>query len=327
MSMQGEALAPKKHSFVRPLLQRVGILPPLMVLLLVIFSIGSPRFFTWNNLSTVLLQSVYLILQTLAQTVALLTGGFDLSIGSSIALVSIVTSKVVVGNVGVTGVVLGFLAGIAIATLIGAVNGVIISRFGVSPFIVTLAMMSILYGLALIVTGGVPIFNLPAILGKALHTGKVVGIPVPWIFAAVVIALTYLLLNWTRFGRYWYAIGGNAEAARLSGIPVRRYLFYAYTIVGVLVGIGGVLLTARVGSGEPNLGNNVALESIAAAVLGGISLRGGEGSVFGGVLGAIFLVLMRNGFQLLGMGSYSIMVLTGVLLIFAIIVDRYIHAQ
>jgi ribose transport system permease protein len=148
---------------------------------------------------------------------------------------------------------------------------------------------------------------------------------VPWLVTLLVVALAYVALYWHRLGRNWYAVGGNPVSAHIAGVPVKRALFLAYLSAGILVGIAGVMLTARVGSGEPNLGGSFALQSIAAAVLGGISLRGGQGSLWGAILGAIFLVLLQNGLDLVGVSSYMQMIITGGLLVFAVIVDHYWH--
>lgn len=314
---------------VRGLIEQLGLLPVLLVLLLLFFSIASPNFFTRANLSTILTQALFLIIVSVAQTLVLLTGGFDLSMGSSIALVSIVVGLQLLDHpdTPATGLLIATLVAIAVATGIGALNGLFVALFRVPPFIVTLAMMTAVSGLALKVSGGVPVFGLPAYFSNALYIGKVVGIPVPWLVTILVLAAMYLLLHWTRFGRYWYAIGSNAEAARLSGISVRFYLFLAYTIAGVLVGITGLLLTARVGSGEPTLGANFPLESIAAAVLGGVSIRGGEGNLFGAALGAIFLVMLRNGMDIMGISTYTQMMITGGLLVLAVIIDNWIHRE
>ncbi len=325
----GRYSANGRIALLRGVIDQLGLLPFLLIALLVFFSIASPNFFTRTNLSTILTQALFLIIVSVAQTLVLITGGFDLSMGSSIALVSIVVGLQLLNypENPFTGLVVAALAGIAVATGIGALNGFFVSLFRVPPFIVTLAMMTAVSGLALHVSRGVPIFGLPSYFANTLYTGRVLGIPVPWLVTALVLALMYLLLHWTRFGRYWYAIGSNAEAARLSGIAVRFYLFLAYTIAGVLVGVTGLLLTARVGSGEPTLGASFPLESIAAAVLGGVSIRGGEGNLFGAALGAIFLVMLRNGMNIMGISTYTQMIITGALLVLAVIIDNWIHRE
>jgi len=206
---------------------------------------------------------------------------------------------------------------------VGLANGVTIALFRVSPFVVTLGMLSVAHGLALLVSSGVPIFNLPEQLNNTLGHGMLWGIPVPVIVAAVIVLLIWLLLSRTRVGRYFYALGGNREAARLSGIAVRKYTALAYVLCGALTGIAGVMLTARVASGEPNLGAALPLESIAAAVIGGVSLRGGEGGVIGAIFGAILIVLIRNGMDLMNISSYLQMMVMGCLLIFAVVMDQF----
>jgi ribose/xylose/arabinose/galactoside ABC-type transport system permease subunit len=325
----GRYVALGRLRWLRGVIDQLGLLPVLLIGLLLFFSIASPNFFTRTNLSTILTQALFLIIVSVAQTLVLLTGGFDLSIGSSIALVSIVVGLQLLDHpdAPLTGLVIATVAAIAVATGIGALNGLFVSVFRVPPFIVTLAMMTAVSGLALKVSRGVPVFGLPGYFSSTLYTGKVLGIPVPWLVTVLVLLVMYVLLHWTRFGRYWYAIGSNAEAARLSGIAVRFYLFLAYAIAGVLVGVTGLLLTARVGSGEPTLGASFPLESIAAAVLGGVSIRGGEGNIFGAALGAIFLVMLRNGMDIMGISTYTQMIITGGLLVAAVIIDNWVHRE
>ncbi len=271
---------------------RVGVLPFLLLVLVILFSLaGGGRFMSLSNLINMGRQSTYLAIVTAGQMLTIVCAGFDLSVGSSVALTSVVTSLVLVTfSDPTTAILAGVLSGIAMATLIGLANGLTIAFFRVSPFVVTLGMMSVAQGLALLLSGGVPIFNLPPGLNKTLGTGTVGGLPIPIIVAAVIIFLIYVLLNRTRIGRYFYAIGGNQEAARLSGISVTKYTFLAYILCGTLTGITGVMLTARIASGEPNLGAALPLESIAAAVIGGVSLRGGEGGVIGAIFGAVLIV-------------------------------------
>jgi len=303
---------------------RVGVLPFLLVALLILFSVAESRFMTTSNMMIVGRQATYLAIVTAGQMLTILCAGFDLSVGSSVALTSIVTSSVIVSFASpVTGIVLGIAAGIMTAALVGLANGITIAVFRVSPFVVTLGMMSVIHGLALLLSGGVPIFNLPEELNQMLGVGKIVGIPVPVLVAIIIVILVFILLNRTRVGRYFYALGGNLEAARLSGIAIKKYTCLAYVLCGTLTGIAGVMLTARVASGEPNLGAALPLESIAAAVIGGVSLRGGEGGVVRAIFGAILIVLIRNGMNLMNISSYLQMVVMGCLLIFAVVMDQF----
>jgi ribose transport system permease protein len=304
---------------------RVGVLPFLLLILVILFSLaGGGRFMSLSNLINMGRQSTYLAIVTAGQMLTIVCAGFDLSVGSSVALTSVVTSLVLVYfSDPATAIVAGVLAGVGMATLIGLANGLTIAFFRVSPFVVTLGMMSVAQGLALLLSGGVPIFNLPPGLNKALGIGTVGGLPIPIMVAVFIVFCIYVLLNRTRIGRYFYAIGGNQEAARLSGISVTKYTFLAYILCGTLTGITGVMLTARIASGEPNLGAALPLESIAAAVIGGVSLRGGEGGVIGAIFGAVLIVLIRNGMDMMNISSYLQMVVMGLLLIFAVVMDHF----
>jgi ribose transport system permease protein len=312
-------------NWLKRLFLKVGVLPFLLILLVVLFSIaGRGRFFTVSNMLNMARQSTYLAIVTAGQMLTIVCAGFDLSVGSSVALTSIVTSLIIVGIPDpVLAIVCGVLGGITIASLIGAANGLTIAVFRVSPFVVTLGMMSVAQGLALLISGGVPIFNMPDQFNRVLGIGRLWGVPVPIIVALVIILTIYVLLNRTRVGRYFYAIGGNQEAARLSGIAISKYTFLAYVLCGTLTGIAGVMLTARVASGEPNLGGALPLESIAAAVIGGVSLRGGEGGIMGAIFGAVLIVLIRNGMDLMNISTYLQMVVMGLLLIFAVVMDHF----
>jgi ribose transport system permease protein len=303
---------------------KIGVLPFLLVALVILFGLAESRFLTLSNLMTVGRQSTYLVMVTAGQMLTILCAGFDLSVGSSVALTSIVTAMVMVSVADpATAMVLAVLCGVGVATLVGLANGITIAAFRVSPFVVTLGMLSVAHGAALLISRGVPIFNLPEHFNRSLGVGHFLGLPVPVWVALAIVVLIYVLLSRTRLGRYFYALGGNREAARLSGIAVRKYTALAYVLCGTLTGIAGVMLTARVASGEPNLGATLPLESIAAAVIGGVSLRGGEGGVVGAVFGAILIVLIRNGMDLMNVSSYLQMVVMGCLLIFAVIMDQF----
>ncbi|MBW1650077.1 MAG: ABC transporter permease [Deltaproteobacteria bacterium] len=302
---------------------KVGILPFLLIILFILFSIAESRFISISNILNVSRQATYLAIVTTAQMMTILCAGFDLSVGSSVALTGIAASMVMVSiQDPILAITLGILTGIGVAAFIGLINGITIALFGVSPFVVTLGMMSVAHGFALLISGGAPIFNLPSQLNQTLGIGKIGGIPIPLLMACCIIAIIYIMLSKTRVGRYFYAIGGNKEAARLSGIPVKKYTCLAYVLCGILTGIAGIMLTARVASGEPNLGSAFPLESIAAAVIGGVSLRGGEGNLIGAIFGAVLIVLIRNGMDLINISSYLQMVVMGALLIFAVVMDR-----
>jgi len=310
---------------------RLGVLPLLLLILVIGFGIAEPRFMSGQNIFNVARQSTYLTIVAMAQMLALLTGGFDLSVGVILAVTSVVSAyvmaAVVAGNASAVGlaITLGILAGLGAGTAMGVANGFGIAALNVSPFMMTLAMASIGFGLALSMTGGVPVYGMPSQFGATLGFGKLLGVPVPVYVTVVVILGMYVLLNWTRIGRYFYAIGGNIKASALSGISTRSYLFLAYVLCGFLASLGGVMLTARLETGEANIGAAMPLRSIAACVIGGVSLRGGTGRLGSVVLAAVFIEWFENGMNLVRIQSYLQMVVLGVLLIFAVVIDEVRH--
>ncbi len=308
---------------------KVGVLPFFLAGALIIFSVLSPHFLTVQNLTNVARQSVYLVLVALGQMLVLITGGFDLSVGTAIALTSVVSATAMVALISIFPdsiwlvMTLGMFAGFGAAMLIGTMNGIGVARFEVSPFIMTLGIQSVGAGIALFITGGVPVSGLPFEFGNIFGFGRVFGVPVPVIAALLAIVVMWLMMNRTKFGAHIYAVGGNIRAAHLSGVDTKRVLFFAYLVCALLAALAGLLLTARVESGETNLGGTIALESIAACVIAGVSLRGGIGRVENVVLGAFFIILVQNGMNLTQVGSYMQMILLGSLLIFAVILDQY----
>jgi ribose transport system permease protein len=309
-------------------LMRVGVLPFFLVAALVVFTLASSQFLTAQNIVNVARQSVYLVLVSLGQMIVLLTGGFDLAVGTTIALTSVISAMTMISVMAATpdsvGLIIaaGCLGAMAVALLIGLINGTGVAAFGVSPFIMTLGVQSVGAGVALFLTGGVPVTGFPHAFGDTFGFGRIFGVPVTVAIAIIAIAVVAVFLYGTRFGRHLYAVGGNVKAAKLSGINTTATLLIAYAASALLASIDGLLLTARVESGEANLGGTIALQSIAACVIGGVSLRGGIGRVEGVVLGAFFIVLIQNGMDLMQIGSYMQMVLLGVLLIMAVIVDQ-----
>jgi len=313
---------------VRRLFVKVGVLPFFLIAALVIFTLLSPKFLTGQNLINVARQSVYLVLVSMGQMIVLISGGFDLSVGTSIALTSVVSALGMVWFAGMfpdavwVAILFGALLGFGVALIVGLVNGAGVAYFDVSPFIMTLGVSSVGAGLALFLTGGVPVSDLPFEFGDTFGFGRVFAIPVPVIVALVVIAVMWILMSRTRLGTQIYAVGGNIKAAHLSAINTKKTLLFAYVICALIASLTGLLLTARVESGEANLGGTIALESIAACVIAGVSLRGGIGRVENVVLGAFFIVLVQNGMNLAQVSSYMQMVLLGALLILAVIFDQ-----
>jgi ribose transport system permease protein len=318
-------------SFTLPLQRlfvRIGVLPFLLVIALIVFTALSNRFLTSENLITVARQTTYLAIVAMGQMLALLTGGFDLSVGKIVAITSVITALTMAplkaahpDAIGLT-LTLGILAGIGAGTLVGIVNGIGVAIFNVSPFMMTLGTATISFGVALTLTSGVPVYGMPDEFGTIFSFARIFDIPSPVYVTAGLFVFMYVLLNWTRMGRYLYAVGGNLKASRLSGISTRYYLFMAYVLCGGLAAVAGTLLTARLETGEANIGASMPLDSIAACVIGGVSLRGGTGSLGNVVLGAVFIGLIQNGMDLAQIQSYLQEVVIGVLLILAVIADQ-----
>jgi ribose/xylose/arabinose/galactoside ABC-type transport system permease subunit len=266
---------------------------------------------------------------SMGQMFALLTGGFDLSVGTTLAITSVVSATamavayVTMPDAVALAIALGLLAGFTAGLSIGIVNGIGIALFNVSPFMMTLGMASIGFGIALYMTGGVPVYGMPPAFGDTFGFGTWLGLPTPIYVTVALIVVLYLLINWTRLGRYFYAVGGNIKAATLSGINARLVLFTAYVLCGGMASISGLLLTARLETGEANIGASMPLESIAACVIAGVSLRGGVGRVENVVLGALFIGLIQNGMNLARIESYLQTVVIGVLLILAVVADQF----
>lgn len=307
---------------------RLGVLPFLLVIAVIIFTLMSGKFLSGQNLINVARQSTYLTMVAMGQMLALLTGGFDLSVGTILALASVVGATAMAAvavafpDMVWLAILLGVLAGVGAGVAIGIVNGIGVSIFGVSPFIMTLGVSSIGFGIALYMTGGMPVYGMPVAFGDTFGFGSLFGIPVPIYFAALMVLLSWLIVSWTRFGRTLYAVGGNIKAARLSGIDTRRTLFSVYVICAGLTGLAGMLLTARMDTGEANIGSSMPLESIAACVIAGVSLRGGIGRIENVVLGALFIGLIQNGMNLAKIESYLQTVVVGAILILAVVADQ-----
>ena len=306
---------------------RLGVLPLLLLAAIVVFTSLSSNFLTSGNLLNVARQSTYLTIVAMGQMFALLTGGFDLSVGKNVAITSVVGAMIMARLASAypdgiaLAVTLGLLGGIAAGTLVGVINGIGVALFEVSPFMMTLGTASISFGIALTLTSGVPVYGMPDAFGSIFGFGRWLGIPAPVYVTAGLVVIMYFVLVWTRMGRYFYALGGNLKASALSGINTRFYLFMAYVLCGLLTAISGILLTARLETGEANIGASLPLDSIAACVIGGVSLRGGTGRLGNVVLGAIFIGLIQNGMDLAHIESYLQEVVIGVLLIMAVIAD------
>lgn len=299
------------------LLARYGIVLAFLALCLVL-SFLSPYFLTTKNLLNVLLQASINLVIAIGMTFVITSGGIDLSVGSIVAVAGMVMADVVSRDLGVGLAV--FLA-LLVGTLCGWFNGMLITRLRLPPFIVTLGTMSMLRGVALIYNDGKPLYGLAQKELKVI-SGDLASIPIPVIIALVVAILAHFVLRNTVIGEYTTAIGGNEETARLSGIDVRRFKVIIYSISGLMCGLAGVILTARLSAAEPIAGVMYELDAIAATVMGGTSLTGGEGTVFGTIIGALLMGVLRNGLNLLNIQSYYQQLVIGGVIVLAVAVDK-----
>jgi ribose transport system permease protein len=283
-------------------------------------SLASDAFLSTTNLINIGVQSAVVAIIAIGMTLVIITAGIDLSVGSVAALSGVLGALLVV-TFGVP-VPLAIAGGAAIGALAGLVNGVLVTQAGMAPFIATLGMLSVARGLVYIVTGSVAVSGAPPEF-KLLGQGRLGALPIP-ILALVIVALAgHFVLTRTKLGRYAYAMGSNIEAARLSGIPVKRYLSIVYIISGTLAGLAGMIAASRVNSGQPNFGIGLELDVIAATVIGGASLFGGEGTVIGTLLGALLIALIRNGSVLLDINTFYQQVIIGVIIWIAVFWDQY----
>ena len=307
---------------------KAGVLPWFLGVALITFSFASDNFLTTQNILGVARHSSDLILVAMAQMVVMLTGGLDFSVGVILAMTSVVASMTMVAlwsgyGSGYEAILIGCLTGLLVGASIGLVNGLGVAFLRVPPFIMTLGMSSIIFGLALTITGGIPIYGMPESFTNIFGYGTFLGISLTIWITLIFIILVYIFINMTKMGRYFYAIGGNIRAAELSGINVRFYIVSAYVFSAVVTSFAALLITARLETGEPNIGASYPLLSIAACAIGGVSLLGGVGKVQNVVLGAFFIILIQNGMNLMRVGSYLQMVVIGALLIVAISAEYF----
>ncbi|MFB9378075.1 ABC transporter permease [Kineococcus gynurae] len=292
----------------------------LIVMLLVIafFSYRSLRFSSPENLQTILIAAAPFALIALGQTLVILTGGIDLSVGSVIAVAAMTGASVAKAYPGQVWMTL--LSAMLVGLLAGCINGFLVSRIDVPPFIATLGMLTAGSGVAYVIGGGAPVNGLPAEFGKIANT-TVFGLQIPVIVMIVGIVALGIIMRRTSYGMRVYAVGGNRVAAEIAGVNARNTLFSVYAISGLLAGLSGVMLASRVISGPPNLGQGYELDAIAAVVIGGASLMGGRGTVWGTALGLLLIQTLNNGLDLLLVPAYWQDVIKGVLIVAAVAVD------
>ena len=297
---------------------------PLVVLILLIFfmSLLSDRFFTWSNIVTVLRQTSINALIATGMTFAILIGGIDLSVGSVIAICGAVAANLLLSGMDL---ILVILVTLLLGTGIGLVNGLLISKGRLQPFIATLATMTLLRGLVLVYTDGKPISTTGAAdseLFAAIGSGYLFRIPIPIYLMVIVFVIAYYILKHLRIGRYTYALGSNEEATLYSGIKPDNVKLFVYSASGLLAAMAGILVTARLNSARPTAGMGYELDAIAAVVLGGTSMAGGVGTILGTAIGALIIGILNNALNLLLIPSYYQDVAKGAVILIAVLLDR-----
>lgn len=283
-------------------------------------SYASSQFLTISNWTIIITQVSINALLAFGVTFVIITGGIDLSVGSIVAVAGVVAA--LLASQADFPLVVPVLGGLIAGLVFGFINGLIITKSKIAPFIVTLGIMTIGRGLALILSKGRPISNLSDSF-NFIGGGDVFGIPFPIIVLIIVFIISYLLLKNTVFGRYVYAIGGNEQAAWASGINVNKIKMSVYALCGTLAGLAGILLTSRITTGQPNAGAGFELDAIAAAIIGGTSTSGGTGTIMGTLIGALLIGVINNGLDLLNVSSYYQQVIMGAIIIGAVLLDSW----
>ena len=309
-----------KNGVVKYFKDNIGIIIALlaMFIFLTVFPTTRSTFLTPKNMFNILRQNASNLFLATGMTMVIILGGIDLSVGSVIALSGVVAAGCVV-NFGLPEAV-GFIAAIAVGALVGLFNGFIICKTDIPPFIVTLASMNITKGIALVLTGGAPIRCMTDAF-KFPGAGYVGPVPTPVILMIVIFVIAALMINKTQLGRHIYAVGGNVQAAKFSGISVQKVKFIVYAYTGVMAGIAGVVIASRLYSGQPTAGDGAEMDAIASVVVGGTSMSGGSGRIGGTLIGVLIIGVLNNGLNLMGVDSNFQYIVKGLVILLAVYVD------
>lgn len=309
-----------KNGVVKYFKDNIGIIIALlaMFIFLTVFPTTRSTFLTPKNMFNILRQNASNLFLATGMTMVIILGGIDLSVGSVIALSGVVAAGCVV-NFGLPEAV-GFAAAIAVGAIVGMFNGFVICKTDIPPFIVTLASMNITKGIALVLTGGAPIRCMTDAF-KFPGAGYVGSVPTPVILMVVIFVIAALMINRTQLGRHIYAVGGNVQAARFSGINVQKVKFIVYAYTGLMAGIAGVVIASRLYSGQPTAGDGAEMDAIASVVVGGTSMSGGSGRIGGTLIGVLIIGVLNNGLNLLGVDSNFQYVVKGLVILLAVYID------
>jgi ribose/xylose/arabinose/galactoside ABC-type transport system permease subunit len=298
--------------------RETGILIPL-ILLCVLISIMNPVFFSFDNINDVLRSTSYILIISIGMTFVLIAAGLDLSVGSFLALCGLICGICLKSGMSIPlAILIGLLSGVAG----GLLNALVVVKFSIPPLITTLGTMYMARGLVLVITKGTPIYPLPTAFSQ-FSLGSFLGIPYVVILTAVLAIVANWVLKHTIYGRKVYAIGGNEETARYSGINVNRIKASVYVIVTILAALSGILMAARLGSAQPSIGDGYEMQVITAVIIGGTSLNGGSGTILGTVFGALFMSVLYNGMNLVGVSAYWQKFVMGLIIVFAVGLDQY----
>lgn len=287
--------------------------------LIIFMSSLSSVFLTPNNILNILRQASINGVVAFGMMTVILSAGIDLSVGSTLAMSSMIMAIMITSGYNQ---ILAIFTALLVGLLIGLLNGLLISKGKLQPMIATLSTMMIFRGVTLYISNGVPVSRLGDGLIGWLGRGNILGIPTPVYILILVTAIASIVLNFTTFGKRVYAIGGNIKAARLSGIKVENMLIYVYMIAGVLSALAGIILTSRIDSAVPTAGQSFELNAIAAVVIGGASLQGGRGKAFGTFFGILIIAVIANGLNIIGTSAYLQQIMTGIIIVSAVIFDR-----
>ena len=294
-----------------------------LLLLCTIIFINEPLFLKPENLAGVARQTAVITIMAMGMTMVMISGGIDLSVGSLMSLAGVCGALFMSGKPSTFPIILtGLLICIATGLTGGFINGLAVTRLKIPPFIVTLGALGIYRGIALLITGGNGVVSLPEGFGK-LAAGTVFKIPVPLLIVIAIALIIHFLLSSTRLGRYCYAIGSNLEAARYAGIKVAQYQISFYSILGILTGLAGALVASRLLNGVPTEGEGIELNVIAAVVIGGGSLSGGQGTVIGTIIGSLIMGVLANGANLLGISPFIQKIVIGTVIVMAVTFDEF----
>lgn len=301
------------------LFQIIGPLAAL-ALLICVLSINSPEFRTVNNAMTVLRQASINGLIAFGMTCVILTGAIDLSVGSVLGITAMFCAGMIRAGIPAP---LAMLAAMLIGLILGVINGFWVAYGRLQPFIATLVTMTVLRGVTLLSSGGKPISNLGAsTMLRNIGKGKLLGIPVPVVILIMTFFILWFLLDKTTFGRHIYALGSNAKAAGLAGVKIRKVQVAVYAVSGFLAALAGLILLSRLGSAQPTLGRGYEMDAIAATVLGGTSMSGGRGKIYGTMIGVLIIAILSNGLNILDVSSYVQDVVKGLVILVAVLADR-----